>query len=552
MRQNNLTVRRWAACMLLSAVCVLASVGDRSEKYALCVQSCITDTCKDHRPVVKSDDTIVQPDELPWYLILTGWSCESNCGYHCTHRITNEARKRVHDIRSKATMQAQNMQQTVAAMNERWREQLAWEKAGDDLKDVCGPEEFVGPNGTCLPLMHEAPPPLISDATMRSSVEADVQLRLAQLPLIDKETVQFFGKWPHIRMFGMQEPMSVIFSLLNLIVQIHASRSLFLKGIPPNFPLRGVYRTHTRIAMMAWIASCVFHARDVWWTERWDYFSAAMLLLSGFFLTVCRIFQIQPNTPLFKRFRWTLVGAWVLHVLYLLSHVRLDYSYNMLACTLLGVVHNLLWLAYAQAPNLLSRLANKSLRLAKWSSGHRDDNDSTESSAVTRPLSTGALSGRLRQRLELLTLAMFLAPALELFDFPPLLRLVDAHALWHLATVPLTIYFYRWLADDANESVSMRGWRSNHHDVELSDIHSFEVPVLSRAFSSATETSWSTPLRDSLPNAMNELRDRLPAVPLSVPPAMDPVVRQAQGNLQYLQQQFQQGIHTLRDLLIAS
>lgn len=29
---------------------------------------------------------------------------------------------------------------------------------------------------------------------------------------------QFHGKWPFIRMFGMQEPASVIFSLLNFYV----------------------------------------------------------------------------------------------------------------------------------------------------------------------------------------------------------------------------------------------------------------------------------------------------------------------------------------------
>lgn len=32
---------------------------------------------------------------------------------------------------------------------------------------------------------------------------------------------------------------------------------------------------------------------------------------------------------------------------------------------------------------------------------------------------------------------------LELNDFPPILYTFDAHSLWHLSTVPLTIIFYK-------------------------------------------------------------------------------------------------------------
>ena len=33
-------------------------------------------------------------------------------------------------------------------------------------------------------------------------------------------------------------------------------------------------------------------------------------------------------------------------------------------------------------------------------------------------------------------------------DFPPVLMLLDAHALWHAATVPLTYLFYAFLHGD--------------------------------------------------------------------------------------------------------
>ncbi|MBA4819366.1 hypothetical protein H2165_14215, partial [Staphylococcus aureus] len=157
-------------------------------------------------------------------------------------------------------------------------------------------------------------------------IEAEVARELALLPVIDKRTVQYFGKWPQLRVLGMQEPMSAVFSFMNLCVQIYAMKKLFRERLPLSFPLRNVYRSHVMIAAVAWIASTVFHTRDLWWTERFDYFSAAAVLMSGLFMSLCRIFQVLPRTPLFSRLLSACVGAWVLHVLYLLSNRRMDYT----------------------------------------------------------------------------------------------------------------------------------------------------------------------------------------------------------------------------------
>ena len=42
-----------------------------------------------------------------------------------------------------------------------------------------------------------------------------------------------------------------------------------------------------------------------------------------------------------------------------------------------------------------------------------------------------------------------MASMLELFDFPPLFWIFDAHALWHLATVPMTFVWYQFLIRDS-------------------------------------------------------------------------------------------------------
>ncbi|KAH0856460.1 hypothetical protein HID58_084721 [Brassica napus] len=41
-----------------------------------------------------------------------------------------------------------------------------------------------------------------------------------------------------------------------------------------------------------------------------------------------------------------------------------------------------------------------------------------------------------------------LAMLLEIYDFPPYGGYFDAHSIWHLATVPLTIFWWRFIRDD--------------------------------------------------------------------------------------------------------
>jgi post-GPI attachment to proteins factor 3 len=41
------------------------------------------------------------------------------------------------------------------------------------------------------------------------------------------------------------------------------------------------------------------------------------------------------------------------------------------------------------------------------------------------------------------------ATSFELYDFPPWARIIDAHALWHLSTVPIAIGWYDFLVEDS-------------------------------------------------------------------------------------------------------
>ncbi|KAI9254011.1 Per1-like-domain-containing protein [Sporodiniella umbellata] len=192
---------------------------------------------------------------------------------------------------------------------------------------------------------------------------------------------QYHGKWPFIRVFGIQELASVIFSVLNGFM--HYKYFFRIKRqITDAYPLKTVYLGIAVCGMNAWFWSTVFHTRDLPWTEKLDYFSAGLYILYGLFLSVVRIFNVL---------------AYLLHVIYLTRLPRFDYGYNMLACLIVGGIQTSFWLVCGMSVILVS-----------------------------------------------------LAMSLEVFDFPPWFGLLDAHSLWHAATIPLAPLFYHFLLKDAH------------------------------------------------------------------------------------------------------
>ena len=414
--------------MLLALVfspAVLASEGDRSPEYRMCVSSCTADLCKDG-----VDDGVMFAHRLPFILRLMRWTCEDDCKYHCTHRITNDAVERVHRIHTDAHAEVEALARTQP----------------------------------------------ISATQKAQRVQGLVQTQLAGLRNVQKQMVQYHGKWVFIRFLGAQEPLSVLFSLLNLRVHYKA---LFMmrKGLPDAFPLKLVYIVHALISINAWLWSAIFHARDTNWTEKLDYFSAGSVIMSGFFFSACRLFRIAPGSDRFVLLRRACIGALVLHVLYL-SVGRFDYAYNMTANVVVGLIHTLLWLTYSLRPTtfpsnpLVDRTAysRAAMRAAKPSLSALSTPTPLSNGANTPPVPVSTNIGppsshaKQRRRLQLILVLMSASVLLELLDFPPILRIVDAHALWHLATVPITKMWYDWLVNDAQECVSTGWWLSDRSD----------------------------------------------------------------------------------------
>ena len=158
--------------------------------------------------------------------------------------------------------------------------------------------------------------------------------------------------------------------------------------------------------------------RDTWLTERLDYCSANLVMGLSLICVIGRALWPDRKAPAAGAscLVLALVG-WHLH--YMLA-VKFDYGWNMKFCLALGLANTAAWALYCQA--------------------------------VRHPH---------RWRLYRFLVLMYVALLLEVLDFPPLLMLVDAHAVWHAATIPLVYLFYHFLHGDVEWVTAVRQLRQD-------------------------------------------------------------------------------------------
>ncbi|KAJ1673214.1 hypothetical protein EV182_005674 [Spiromyces aspiralis] len=220
---------------------------------------------------------------------------------------------------------------------------------------------------------------------------------------------QYYGKWPFVRLLGIQEPASVVFSVLNGYAH-YRNWAKIKTCLQHNNFIRPWLLLFVVVGTWTWAWSAIFHTRDFPFTEKMDYYSAGLSTLYLFFVGLVYLFEIRDGVTI-RRLAVTLAIPYLLHVGYL-QFVHFDYSYNMAANAGVSLLSAVVWAGSAYQ---------------SYKRGY---------SLWWKPL---VLIG--------LTVAAF---SLEAFDFPPLMDTFDAHSLWHLATIPIIDAWYDYLIRDAS------------------------------------------------------------------------------------------------------
>ena len=256
----------------------------------------------------------------------------------------------------------------------------------------------------------------------------------------DKEIHQFHGKWPFIRVFGIQELFSALFSVGNFIPNYWGfkllSKHYKLQRERGNNEIANLYFSYALVAvasMCAWFFSTIFHLKDTWNRERLDYFFAGLTVLTGFYAINVRFFSLFKTQNQFKRLLLAVscIFMYLTHVTKLLNDW--SYTYNMAANVVVGIIQNILWVTLSVSQ--FKKVRNKHLSLI-------DNIKSKEINWTLTPI--------------LLVTSVIFGMSFELFDFPPVFDLIDAHAMWHFVTIWPTIFWYPYMVKDCEGLMDLK------------------------------------------------------------------------------------------------
>ncbi|KAM8837879.1 post-GPI attachment to proteins factor 3 isoform 3-T3 [Spinachia spinachia] len=251
---------------------------------------------------------------------------------------------------------------------------------------------------------------------------------------------QFHGKWPFTRFLCFEEPASALASLLNglacLLMMLR-----YRSAVPRQSPMYRTVNAFSLVSLNAWFWSTVFHTRDTYLTEvtladrpdgglrrqtlcllhcdylfcfcdvlfqKMDYFCATAVILYSIYLCCVRTLGLRRPAAS-SMVGVLLILAFTAHVSFL-TFVSFDYGYNMAANATIGMVNLLWWLCWCWQ--------NRGTLPYWWKCG-------------------------------LVVVLLYGLALLELLDFPPMLWALDAHAVWHLSTIPVHFLFYSFLIDDS-------------------------------------------------------------------------------------------------------
>lgn len=257
-----------------------------------------------------------------------------------------------------------------------------------------------------------------------------------------EEVVQFFGKWPFVRVWGVTEIFSTLFSMGNFYVNYRNFLKLkhILRLNAKNQEKLIIYRQFqilVLVNMFGWVCSSAFHIRDTSLTETLDYLGAGAIVMANFNAVCVRFFNLHLaiNRDRLKFFQYGLIFALSLH--YLRLYVSWDYDYNMTFNVVIGLIAAGLWIAHSCLVYLKCQrgtLAKQATHLAPF-----------EEKISSKLQVIGIYNTQWIPLIPVvLNLYLILAVSLELLDFVPWFLLIDAHSLWHMCTILPPIIWHDW------------------------------------------------------------------------------------------------------------
>jgi hypothetical protein len=193
------------------------------------------------------------------------------------------------------------------------------------------------------------------------------------------------------------------------------------------------YKLYPWIAVFTWLFSAFYHSKRVYLTEKCDLSFALILLTMGLFIVFRKFLGPLLHQPK-EVFLYLIFISLLVWRIYHMMRGQIPFDIHMYTCFSIVSASICLWILWVCA----NEGANIFLNSIK-----RSDDTTTYISC-----NHGGFYHN-KMRIILLQVYLILAACLELFDFPPIIGLMDAHSIWHASTITLTFTWYSFVQYDS-------------------------------------------------------------------------------------------------------
>jgi hypothetical protein len=101
--------------------------------------------------------------------------------------------------------------------------------------------------------------------------------------------LQYHGRWPFIRVLGVENPASSFFSLANAAPHVYFGLFRRSEYVPAHGYMRPWLLMYSLVCAYAWICSAAYHARETALTTKLDFSGALVLLVFASCLALRRL-----------------------------------------------------------------------------------------------------------------------------------------------------------------------------------------------------------------------------------------------------------------------
>jgi hypothetical protein len=279
------------------------------------------------------------------------------------------------------------------------------------------------------------------------------------------QVYKYQGHWPFIRYFGLEEPASSMFSLMNIVPHLlyifgrvraavigesvgslssSISSSSSSNGDKIISKMRGIGHYHmtpwiifyATTSCIAFTCSTIYHAKKTVDHTKYDLISALLFITTGLFIAIRRsILPTHCSKVVIVSIFFIIYGLFSWRA-YHMIYGWISFSSHMSLSITIVAITTVLWLCWIIKSLFLTTLSHQQSYIR--------------------------FSSYICLTCQLWFIA---AAAFEIFDFPPLYGLLDAHSIWHAATAPLGhLWYHFWEVDSNDSSFIIEEENDNNHE----------------------------------------------------------------------------------------